>query len=135
MIISRSFVIIIMHSKYSWFKIAEFNSPVAFIIISATCLVQNHFNFRVYLLTLHHGDPIETSNTTPEIPTVRLVNLDVSVSPVLVWNLHCNITRLDGIIVVQCYKVNIRGYHIRLYHLVIGWHTLECNIWFWIQPH
>ena len=28
-----------------------------------------------------------------------------------------------------------RGYHIRLYHLVIDWHTYECNIWFWVQPH
>ena len=25
-----------------------------------------------------------------------------------------------------------RGYHIRLYHLVIGRYTLECNIWFWV---
>ena len=23
-----------------------------------------------------------------------------------------------------------RGYDIRLYHLVIGWHTVKCNIWF-----
>ena len=23
-----------------------------------------------------------------------------------------------------------RGYQIRVYKLVIGWHTLECNIWF-----
>ena len=28
-----------------------------------------------------------------------------------------------------------RRYHIRLYHLVIGWHTLECNIWFWNDLH
>ena len=28
-----------------------------------------------------------------------------------------------------------RGYHIRLYHLVIGWHTLECNIWFWVRSY
>ena len=28
-----------------------------------------------------------------------------------------------------------RGYHIGLYHLVIGWHTLECNIWFWVGRH
>ena len=28
-----------------------------------------------------------------------------------------------------------KGYHIRLYHLVIGWRTLECNIWFMVPPH
>ena len=28
-----------------------------------------------------------------------------------------------------------RGYHIRRYHLVVGWHTLECNIWFCVWPH
>ena len=28
-----------------------------------------------------------------------------------------------------------RGYHIIVYNLVIGWHTLECNIWFWVRPH
>ena len=28
-----------------------------------------------------------------------------------------------------------RGYPIRLYHLVISWHTLECNNWFWVQQH
>ena len=32
-------------------------------------------------------------------------------------------------------KTYYRGYHIRLHHLVIGWHTLECNIGFWAQPH
>ena len=31
--------------------------------------------------------------------------------------------------------MDYRGYHIRLYHLVVGWHTLECNIWFLVQPH
>ena len=30
---------------------------------------------------------------------------------------------------------DIGEYHIRLYHLVIGWHTLECNILFWVKPH
>ena len=30
---------------------------------------------------------------------------------------------------------NYREYQIRLYHLVIGLNTLECNIWFWVEPH
>ena len=30
--------------------------------------------------------------------------------------------------------VKHRGYHIRLNNLVIGWHTLECNSWFWVRP-
>ena len=28
-----------------------------------------------------------------------------------------------------------RGYHIRLYHLVIGSNTLECSIWFCVRLH
>ena len=36
---------------------------------------------------------------------------------------------------VQGYKLIYRGYLIRLYHLIISWYTLECNIWFWVQPH
>ena len=28
-----------------------------------------------------------------------------------------------------------KGYYIREYHLVIGWHKLERNIWFWNKPH
>ena len=27
-----------------------------------------------------------------------------------------------------------RGYHIRLYHLVVGWPILEYSIWFWNEP-
>ena len=27
------------------------------------------------------------------------------------------------------------GHHIRMYHLIIVWHTLECNIWFWNELH
>ena len=27
-----------------------------------------------------------------------------------------------------------RRCHIRVYHMVIGWHALECNIWFWNEP-
>ena len=35
---------------------------------------------------------------------------------------------------LTCTNVQIyRGYHITLYNLFFGWHTLECNIWFW--PH
>ena len=30
---------------------------------------------------------------------------------------------------------DIGGYHIKLNHMVIGWHALECNIWFWVQPY
>ena len=36
------------------------------------------------------------------------------------------------------YRLNLlnqyRGCHIRLYHLGFDWHTLECNIWFWVRP-
>ena len=28
-----------------------------------------------------------------------------------------------------------RGYHTRVYHPVIGWHTLKFNIWFWNELH
>ena len=28
-----------------------------------------------------------------------------------------------------------RKYHIRMNHLVIGWHTFECNIWFRVRSH
>ena len=28
-----------------------------------------------------------------------------------------------------------KGYHIRLYHLGFGWHTLECSVSFWARPH
>ena len=28
----------------------------------------------------------------------------------------------------------IGGYHIRVYHFVIGWTTWECNNWFWYEP-
>ena len=44
---------------------------------------------------------------------------------------HDNLSRKRAFDGTQMY----RGYHIRLYHLVIGLHTLECNIWFWVQPH
>ena len=35
----------------------------------------------------------------------------------------------------QLMGYSYRGDHIRLYHLIIGWHTLESNIWFWVRPH
>ena len=39
------------------------------------------------------------------------------------------LTRLHHFIL--CY----RGYQTRVYHAVIGRDTLECNIWFWVEPH
>ena len=31
------------------------------------------------------------------------------------------------------FKMFYRRYHIRVYYLVIDWHTLECNIWIWVR--
>ena len=36
---------------------------------------------------------------------------------------------------VGWFLINYRGYYIRLHQFVIGWHTLECNIWFWVRQH
>ena len=30
---------------------------------------------------------------------------------------------------------DIGGYHIRVYHLIISWTTLECNTWSLVEPH
>ena len=42
---------------------------------------------------------------------------------------------LENNIIFQFMVFRYRGYHIGLYNLVIGWLTLECDIWFWFQPH
>ena len=68
----------------------------------------------------HYGDRKENENGESAPMSIQKVKFCIFISIIVAWTSSTN---------------SYRGCHIRVYHLVIGWHTLECNIWFWVRPH